>query len=285
MLPRGGCVWVGSLIRLLSPLGLSERLVRTAANRLVKEGWLRTECQGRRSNYLLTDAGRKRFGQAANRIYASSMPPWDRHWRLILLVGDLDAKERDRIRKALYWQGFGILGGDCCVHPNADLVSALDALAAEGLGAYVPRLMPLQSADGVRITSTNNADLVRRAWNLDGLLAGYEGFLSTYRPIHGELCNDGGIRASDEDAFLIRILMIHDYRRLLLRDPGLPDALLPHDWPGHEARRLCRNIYRRLLVPSERYLNAHLQLADGSVPAADASLAARFPDDDPPNGA
>ncbi|TAM60915.1 phenylacetic acid degradation operon negative regulatory protein PaaX [bacterium] len=276
VLPRGGCIWLGSLIRLLEPLGVSERLVRTAASRLVKDGWLRTQSLGRRSNYLLTDTGRRRFGQAARRIYASSTPPWDRHWRLILLVGDLNAKERERIRKALFWQGFGTLNGDCCVHPNADLVSAFDALAAEGLGAYVPRLMPLQSGDGMRITSTNNGDLVRRAWNLEGLRTGYDAFIRAYQPIYTELASETGSGVAEEDAFLVRVLLIHDYRRLLLRDPGLPDALLPRDWPGQEARRLCRDIYRSLMVPSERHLTLHLQLADGSTPAADASLKARF---------
>jgi hypothetical protein len=38
--PRGGVLWLGSLIQLLAPLGINERLVRTAAFRLVKEDWL-----------------------------------------------------------------------------------------------------------------------------------------------------------------------------------------------------------------------------------------------------
>jgi phenylacetic acid degradation operon negative regulatory protein len=28
----------------------------------------------------------------------------------------------------------------------------------------------------------------------------------------------------------LRIVLIHDYRRLLLRDPKLPDVLLPAEW-------------------------------------------------------
>ena len=43
ILPRGGRIWLGSLIRLLEPLQLNERLVRTAVFRLAKEQWLRTE--------------------------------------------------------------------------------------------------------------------------------------------------------------------------------------------------------------------------------------------------
>ena len=40
IMPRGGAVTLGSLISLAAPFGLNERLVRTAAARLAKEGWL-----------------------------------------------------------------------------------------------------------------------------------------------------------------------------------------------------------------------------------------------------
>ena len=42
----------------------------------------------------------------------------------------------------------------------------------------------------------------------------------------------------------MRTLLIHAYRRVLLRDPQLPAALLPLDWPGAAAYALCRDFYR-----------------------------------------
>ncbi|MBU0750625.1 MAG: phenylacetic acid degradation operon negative regulatory protein PaaX [Gammaproteobacteria bacterium] len=281
ILPRGGRIWLGSLIRLLDPLELNERLVRTSVFRLAREGWLGTESRGRRADYLLTQAGRRRFEEASRHIYASHAPLWDRRWRLILVVGELAAKERERIRRALFWQGFGILGADCFVHPGADLPAALDALVAEGLAAPLDRLMPLLAADSRSGLSANNADLVRRAWNLDELATAYAGFVATYLPILAELRRDRHAEIAEEDAFLLRLLLIHDYRRLLLRDPELPDVLVPPAWPGQKARLLAKDLYRRLLAPSERHLDLHMQLADGSQPAADQSLAERFPDDDP----
>ena len=65
VLPFGGRVWLGSLIRLLEPLGVSERLVRTSVYRLAREHWLRADALGRRSDYLLTDFGRRRFDEIA----------------------------------------------------------------------------------------------------------------------------------------------------------------------------------------------------------------------------
>ena len=56
--PRGGTVWLGSLIKVMAEFGVSERLVRTSVYRLVKDEWLRSDQVGRRSYYSLTDAGR-----------------------------------------------------------------------------------------------------------------------------------------------------------------------------------------------------------------------------------
>src|SRR5574343_783484 len=133
VLPRGSRIWLGSLIELLEPLGLNERLVRTSVFRLAKEEWLRTEAFGRRRDYVLTPSGHRRFEEASRHIYASHAPLWDRRWRLILVVGELDPKMREQVRRALFWQGFGALGADCFVHPSAELSSVMDTLITEGL--------------------------------------------------------------------------------------------------------------------------------------------------------
>ncbi len=279
--PRGGRVWLGSLIRLLQPLDINERLVRTSVFRLAKEDWLHAESRGRRTDYVLTEAGRRRFEEASRHIYASRSPIWDHRWRLIMAVGELAPKDRARIRDALFWQGFGALGADCFVHPGADLSAALDALVAEGLGEQIEALMPLLAADSHVGVSASNADLVRRAWDLEELARDYTDFVESYRPLRDALRAAGQDAVDGQDAFLLRLLLIHDYRRLLLRDPELPDVLLPLDWPGRRARLLCRDIYHRVWGASERYLDQHLQLASGVAPPRGAALAPRFPDDDP----
>jgi len=281
ILPRGGRIWLGSLIRLLEPLELNERLIRTSVFRLAKEEWLRAETIGRRADYVLTPSGRRRFEEASRHIYASHAPLWDRRWRLILVVGELDSKVRERVRDALFWQGFGALGADCFVHPSAELSSVLDALIAEGHSPALTALLPLFAADVHSAQSASDADLVHRAWNLEALAAAYGEFVATYQPILDHMRRTHLSEVSEQDAFLLRTLLIHDYRRLLLRDPELPEVLLPADWPGQQARFLCKELYKRLEQLSNSHLDKHFCLADGSIPAEDTTLPERFSQFDP----
>lgn len=276
ILPRGGRVWLGSLIRLLQPLGINERLIRTAVFRLVKEEWLRTEAHGRRTDYMLTAAGRRRFEEASRHIYAADAPLWDRRWRLIMVIGNLDARQRERLRRALYWQGFGDTGAGCFIHPSAELSSAMDGLVADGMADILPQLMPLVAINPRIDPSISDAEMVQRAWNLNDLAGAYAGFVARYRPVLDALRQDKTDGVGEEDAFLARTLLIHDFRRLMLRDPELPEVLLPAGWPGNQARTLCKEIYRRLLPHSELHLDKCLQLADGSPLRAGGMLGNRF---------
>jgi len=73
-------------------------------------------------------------------------------------------------------------------------------------------------------------------------------------------------------AFLVRTLLIHEYRKIHLQDPLLPAALLPRDWVGAAAYRLCRRLYARLFRPAERHLGASAtRLARPLPPAARAA--------------
>ncbi len=281
VVPRGGRIWLGSLIRLLEPLGLNDRLVRTAVFRLVRDDWLHAETCGRRSDYLLTTAGQRRCREAARQLYAARAPAWDRRWRLLLVVGQLTQKDRDALRRALFWRGFGALGGDFFVHPGADLSAAFDGLLSEGMGHLLGSLVPLLAAD-VSLTGTaSNADLVARAWELRELGRAYADFVGVYTPLLAELRGDAKATVNEEDAFLMRLLLIHDYRRLLLRDPQLPEVLLPTGWAGQTARVLSKELYRRLLEASERHLDHVLSTADGHCPARQAAFRDRFAEDDP----
>ena len=118
--------------------------------------------------------------------------------------------------------------------------------------------------------------MLSESWPLDRTADAYQKFMKTFEPLRGWIGRRE--RLTDADAFTARILLIHYYRRVVLRDPLLPIALLPDNWPGRAARQLCGEIYRGLLAPSEQWLDRHATNENGPLPAAGAELARRFAD-------
>ena len=118
--PRGGTVWLGSLINILEPLGLNQRLVRTSVFRLAKEDWLISEQIGRRSYYSLTGSGRRRFEKAFKRVYAPVLPDWDGRW-CIVLTSQIDSELRKSVKEELGWLGFGNIAPGVMAHPTVDI--------------------------------------------------------------------------------------------------------------------------------------------------------------------
>ncbi len=271
--PRGGVVWLGCLIRLLEPLALNERLIRTAIFRLVKDEWLETQTLGRRTDYGLSRTGRARIEEASKLIYSGQLPAWDGQWRIMMTTADMPTKMRMALRKALYWQGFGQLNTQAFVHPSADLNQVVDTLQTEGVLSTADTLLTFMSNMTPTAATLSNQEVVQQSWDLKHLGQGYQGFIQQYRPL---LSNQAAEAASDEDAFLLRILLVHDFRRLLLRDPMLPSDLMPGDWPGVMARQLFNRLYAQLQLPSERHLDAQLLTANQITPPRGAIFKKRI---------
>ncbi len=80
----GDAIWIGSLIRLLEEFGHNEQSVRAAASRMSKQGWIESLKQGNKSYYYLTERGKSRMNEAANRIYQVESPSWDGNWRILV---------------------------------------------------------------------------------------------------------------------------------------------------------------------------------------------------------
>ncbi len=174
---HGGTVWLGSLINLLEPIGINERLIRTSIFRLTKEGWLTAEKVGRRSYYSLTGTGRRRFEKAFKRVYSPSQPAWDGAWTLVLL-SQLEAGKRKALREELEWQGFGTMAPNLLELPRADRAD----LAAT--------LRDLEASDDSIVFETRtrcwhqgNACRVRESWRIDELGQQYSEFIQLFRPL------------------------------------------------------------------------------------------------------
>ena len=267
IMPRGGAISLGSLIVLAAPFGLNERLVRTATARLAKDGWLEGRRAGKLSEYHLSDDGRERFAEATKRIYSEPDTEWSGRWTVIVLPA-MRAAERKALRDELIWRGFGALSNNVFAHPDLD-----------SRVLRLPR-SPGGALSKVIVFDANLADdgapqrLVSLGWNLEDLGRRYHLFVKRFERVLEAL---QGARSLDHRAgFIVRTLLIHEYRRLHLRDPLLPPRLLRSDWPGAKAAMLCRDIYGRVFAASELHLSQAAAQLDGPLPAPDDSVMQRF---------
>lgn len=267
---RGGNAGLGSVIALAETLGVNERTVRTSIHRLAQEGWFETRSFGRRSDYRLTEGGYRRVVAVHERFYRSAQRPWDGRWTIVAHgPAPIDAVARERLQRDLGWLGFGQLASGVMVHPDPDM-DELHALLAD-VGHHV---LVVQGPAAPWVAAGVLDDVVRAGWNIDRLAADYETFLDTFRPVWAAVQREES--AEPGRAFAIRTLLMHGYRRAILRDPMLPDELMPHGWPGAAARALCRNLYRRVEAAAERHVDAVLHTAEGPVPDAHPSYFRRF---------
>jgi len=270
--PHGGAVWLAGLIPLLAPFGINERLTRTSVFRLARDGWLAAEAHGRQSRYRLTDDGRGRFEAAYRRIYAPPIDAWGGEWEMVVdPPGAATAVQRARLRDELQWNGFGTLVTGVYVRPLAD-GNAREEVVRLGAGDRALVLHVWDGEDGTPDLAARVATL----WDLHAVADGYRRFLALF----------GGVidrfRMRDIDAcdpaqcFVVRTLLIHAFRRVLLRDPRLPPALLPLDWPGAAAYALTRDFYRLTAARAEAHLAATLAVNGSTLPPADPSFYERF---------
>ena len=267
IMPRGGAVALGSLIDLAAPFGLNERLVRTATARLAKDGWIEGRRAGKLSEYRLSRAGGARFADATKRIYGAPDDEWSGRWTVIVLP-PMRAPERKALRDELTWQGFGELAANVFAHPEPESRSIP---ARRGAADTFSKAMVFEAAlaDG-----DAPERLVALGWDLQDLGRRYRRFAARFERVLAALEGPGSV--DPQAGFIVRTLLIHEYRRLHLRDPLLPARLLQADWPGTRAAALCRDIYARVFAPSEEYLSHVGAQLEGPLPAPDASVMQRF---------
>ena len=104
IVPRGGSVWLGTLLEFFKTLDIDSGVVRTAMSRLAADGWLERNKVGRNSFYRLVKKGRQTFDAATKHIYDPQPSDWTGRFEL-LLIGN--GEDRDASREALKNAGFG----------------------------------------------------------------------------------------------------------------------------------------------------------------------------------
>jgi len=255
VVPLGGEIWLADLIGLCEPFGFSERLVRTSMFRLAADDWFETERVGRRSRYRLTATATDEFAAAERRIYHRPRVDWDGTWTLALLDG-VGRPARDRLERALGALGFVALGAGVLGTPRPGDGARIGA-AARHAGVESP--VPVATASFPDLDA-----LVASGWPADGfgleaVNDRYRSFLHRYGPCSPLHAAAGD--ADDEDAFVLRTMVVHELRRARLGDPDLPAALLPAGWPLDDVLGIAAELYRRTSPGAWRRLRTRSGLA------------------------
>ncbi len=104
--------------------------------------------------------------------------------------------------------------------------------------------------------------LLARTWDLDGLAHAYRRWLAVAAGLVGAV----GPGTPDEAVFAARSRLVHEWRKFLFCDPGLPAELLPDRWPGRQAAELFEAESARLLPAAARFVDCCLRSGGAGRP-------------------
>lgn len=230
----GGAVAARHVVTLLGAAGCSENGVRTALSRLKSRGTLLAE----RGCYRLPPAALRDLERGDRRIYGYRPMAADDDWMVVLFsVPESDRPLRHRLRTELTWLGCGPVAPGAWVGPGHLAAEAVEVLGERDLLGYVTLFR------AARPVPAASAAAAASWWDLDGLAARHRAFLADQTPVVRRW-EDG--TAPPERAFVDHLRLVDAWRELPYLDPGLPDALLPPDWPGRAGVALFDRLHRRL---------------------------------------
>lgn len=248
----GGEIWIGSLIKLMSNFGISESSVRGATLRMVQQDLLTVRRVGHNSYYSLSKKGQRRIADGVKRVYTMENKKWDGYWRVVSYSIPEEKRDiRNQIRKELIWTGFGLIANGILISPNPLEQQVLEMREMYDLEDHI-----------ILFTSSNilthdNQDLIDKGWDFKQLEQEYDQFIEKYTLKYEELkAATWNESLTDQECFVERTLLVHEYRKFLFKDPGFPSDLLPPNWSGDKARDLFWKIHQLISLQAVRYFDS-----------------------------
>ncbi|WP_299083252.1 PaaX family transcriptional regulator C-terminal domain-containing protein [uncultured Ruegeria sp.] len=207
----------------LTDIGIRPEAIRVALHRLRKEGWLHSDRQGRSSLYSLTEMGRKETLAAIPRIYDVPDSP-EESWIVI---------HRPKTSFAEIADGYSISPTVtlCTTKPDNPEAFTKQILHSDALPAWM--FERLCKSEFVAQTSST-ADRLKEL----------QSTLSEIGPLNPHA------------SIVLRVLVVHNWRRIALRAPALPAYLFPDAWRGEECRALALGLLKKLPRPELKQLGS-----------------------------
>lgn len=232
---RGGRIANLRLQKLLGRIGIEPGTIRTALSRLGRDGWVSSEREGRNSFYRLTSSGLAQFADASSRIYAPPRTQPVTRWTLAIGTDQ---------------PGLPVAPG--VVLRPADQKSPVDQKADCAVTGELSTLS--QHLRSNLLTDAHQSALLALFADIDALQ---------------------GTSLAPLDAAAARTLLIHRWRRIVLRHPEPPVELLPSAFNNRDARSEVAQTYAALSPTAENWFDTALQDV-ARMPPARPEFANRF---------
>ena len=189
-------------------------------------------------------------------------------------MSSLDTDNKAFLKKELEWLGFANISTNLMAYPGSNRLQLQKLLVDLNMSEQVV----VFKAETLQLFNNSTETIGRMLetnWPIDELRQRYLQFLDMFREIGVILMQDDE-NIEPIQAFQIRTLLIHYYRRILLKDPALPLELLSADWPAVNARTLSMNIYKKVFEAADDYFLSVAATSEGPMPNATAHFWRRF---------
>jgi phenylacetic acid degradation operon negative regulatory protein len=121
----------------------------------------------------------------------------------------------------------------------------------------VDQLLLDEDLDAVCLTTADIGPVpaLLAAFEFDSLAEEYAAWLAHAKDLVATLGGETGRGPDDVASFVVRTELVHSWRKFLFTDPGLPDALLPREWPGRGAAAFFDHHAAQLLPATDRFID------------------------------
>ncbi len=218
---KGAQISGSALTRIITPMGIKPEAIRVALHRLRKDGWIESARAGRASIHYLTEYGRNQSAAVTPRIYGrSAAAPGDWH----VLIAE-DGSGQATLDEALLLPNYVAVNRTTTLGHGPIPHNLDDILAAKVSSIAVPswlkkRLFPLQLCEACQELQQDLEQIAPPPTRLTPAQTG-----------------------------TLRTLIVHRWRRVVLRHPDLPSGFHPENWTGETCRTLVFALLDKLPRP------------------------------------
>ncbi len=168
------------------------------------------------------------------------------------------------------WLGFSSLTSGALAHPSISKEALNETLKSMYLQ---DKVIILQGKTIDENSEKNLKKLVEKKWEVNSLAQDYNGFINAFSDLNLSQIN---LKPYSHQSFLLRTLLIHEFRRILLKDYDLPKSMLDNNWVGEKAYQLTKMLYKKLAQSSSFYAVENFENQSGKFPQQAGQFNTRF---------